>query len=183
MVEVWRRLLLIAAFASACSQPAALVGTELDMRPAPDFTVTAALTGQAQALSAFRGNVVALAFLYTHCPDTCPLTAEHSREAQTALGADAARVQFVAVSVDPANDTPESVRAFTSDHRLGTNWHYLIGDRSRLEIVWALYGVGALSNGTIFVSHNDAVYLIDPQGRERVLVHPSTRQDHLAHDL
>jgi len=91
MVEVWRRLLLIAAFAAACAKPAALVGTELDMRPAPDFTLTDALTGQAQALSAFRGNVVALAFLYTHCPDTCPLTAEHFREAQKALGPDAAR--------------------------------------------------------------------------------------------
>ena len=178
-VEVWRRLLLIAAFASACSQPAALVGTELDMRPAPDFTLTDALTGQGKRCQPF----VALAFLYTHCPDSCPLTAEHFREAQKALGPDAARVQFVVVSVDPANDTPESVRAFTSDHRLGTNWHYLIGDRSRLEIVWALYGVGALSSGTIFVSHNDAIYLIDPQGRERVLVHASTAQDDLTDDL
>ena len=86
-VEVWRRLLLIAAFASACSQPAALVGTELDMRPAPDFTLTDALTGQGKRCQPF----VALAFLYTHCPDSCPLTAEHFREAQKALGPDAAR--------------------------------------------------------------------------------------------
>ncbi len=183
IVEVWRGLLLLAALAAACSQPAALVGTELDARPAPDFTLTDALTGQAQPLSAFRGNVVALAFLYPHCPDTCPLTAEHFREAQKALGPDATRVQFLAVSVDPDNDTPESVRAFTTDHRLSTNWHYLIGERSRLEVAWALYGVGSFSNGTIFVSHNDAIYLIDAQGRERVLVHATTAQDDLTNDL
>jgi len=160
-----------------------LVGTELDARPAPDFTLTDALTTQSLALSSLRGSVVALAFLYTHCPDTCPLTAEHFREAQKALGPDAGHVHFVAVSVDPDNDTPESVRAFTTDHRLSTNWHYLVGERSRLEIVWALYGVGAFTNGTIFVSHNDAIYLIDAQGRDRVLVHATTAQDDLTNDL
>src|SRR5216683_2047215 len=41
-----RRLLLIAALAVACSRPATLVGTELDARPAPDFTLTDALTTQ-----------------------------------------------------------------------------------------------------------------------------------------
>ena len=183
LIRAGRRLLLIAALAAACSQPAALIGTELDSRPAPDFTLTDALTDQPLTLSTLRGSVVALAFLYTHCPDTCPLTAEHFREAQKALGPDGARVHFVAVSVDPTNDTPESVRAFTADHRLSTNWHYLIGDQSRLEVVWALYGVGAFSNGTIFLSHNDAIYLIDAQGRERVLVHASTAQDDLTNDL
>src|SRR5439155_22438619 len=118
---------------------ASLVGTVFDAQPAPEFTLTDALSSQALTLSSLRGNVVALAFLYTHCPDTCPLTAEHFREAQTALGPDAARIQFVAVSVDPVNDTPDSVRAFTSDHRLNTNWHYLISDPSRLEIVWPSY--------------------------------------------
>ena len=73
-----------------------------------------------------------------------------------ALGPDAARVHFVAMSVDPVNDTPESVRAFTADHRLTTNWHCLIGDRSRLEIVWALYGVGAF---TFCTPHARARYL------------------------
>jgi protein SCO1/2 len=177
------RLVLLAVLVATCSGPAGLVGTELGAAPAPDFTLTDALTGEPLALSTLRGSVVALAFLYTNCPDTCPLTAEQFREAQKALGPEAERVRFVAVSVDPVNDTPESVRTFSADHRLDRNWHYLIGERSRLEPVWALYGVGAFSNGTVFVSHNDAIFLIDARGRERVLVHTDTPLDDLTNNL
>jgi len=176
-------LLAMGVLVAACSAPARLVGTELGNAMAPDFTLTDTLTGQPLTLSTLRGNVVALAFLYTHCPDTCPLTAERFREAQKALGADRARVHFVAVSVDPVNDTPESVRSFSADHRLETNWHYLVGERARLEAVWALYGVGAFSNGTVLVSHNDAIFLIDAHGRERVLVHTSTPLEDLTNNL
>ena len=58
-------------------------------------------SGDAVTLSALRGSVVAMAFLYTRCPDVCPLTAAQFRAAQQQLGADASRVRFVAVSVDP----------------------------------------------------------------------------------
>ena len=177
------RLLALGILVATCSAPTRLVGTELGDAMAPDFTLTDALTGQPLALSTLRGNVVALAFLYTHCPDTCPLTAEHFREAQKALGPESARVHFVAVSVDPINDTPESVRTFSADHRLETNWHYLIGERTRLEAVWGLYGVGAFSSGTVLVSHNDAIFLIDARGRERVLVHTSTPLEDLTNNL
>lgn len=177
------RLLAMVLLAAACSAPARLVGTELGNAVAPDFTLTDGLTGQPLTLSALRGSVVALAFLYTRCPDTCPLTAERFREAQKELGADGARVHFVAVSVDPENDTPESVRSFTTAHRLQTNWHYLIGERTRLEAVWALYGVGAFSSGTGLVTHNDAIFLIDSRGRERVLVHTDTPLEDLTNDL
>jgi protein SCO1/2 len=177
------RLVLLAVLVATCSAPARLVGTELGAAPAPEFTLTDARTGQPLALSTLRGSVVALAFLYTRCPDTCPLTAEQFREAQKALGPEAERVRFVAVSVDPLGDTPESIRTFSADHRLDKHWHYLIGERNRLEAVWALYGVGAFSNGTDLVSHNDAIFLIDARGRERVLVHTGTPLDDLTNNL
>jgi len=177
------RLLLLAALFAACAAPVAPVGTDLGATTAPQFTLTDTLAGQPLALSSLRGSVVVLAFLYTQCPDTCPLTAEHFREVQKALGSDAARVQFVAISVDPEHDTPEAVRSFTADHRLAANWHYLLGERSYLEAIWAMYGVGSFSNGTAVVSHNDAIYLIDVQGRERLLVHASPSVDDLAADL
>ena len=129
---------------AACA-PAKLAGTDLGAVPAPDFTLTDLLTGTDLTLSSLRGQVVVLSFLYTHCPDTCPLTAERFREAQAALGLDAARVDFVAVSVDPAGDTAESVKAFSQDHRLSQRWHYLSGTRTHLSGVWALYGIGVMA--------------------------------------
>ena len=167
----------------AACVPARLEGTELGSVPAPDFTLTDVLTGADLSLSSLRGQVVVLSFLYTHCPDTCPLTAERFREAQAALGADAARVEFVAISVDPAGDTAESVRAFTQDHRLWQGWHYLSGNRTHLSGVWALYGIGVIDNGTAVVPHNDALYLLDGQGRERVLMHASAPAGSLASNV
>ena len=167
------RAVLFAIFViaiTACAPGAVrLSGTDLGGHDAPDFTLTDGLTGDTVTLSSLRGNVVALAFLYTRCPDVCPLTAAQFRAAQKQLGADAARVRFVAVSVDPDGDTPAAVRAFSEARDL-KDWRYLIGPRAALQAVWASYGVGAYDQG-VTVSHNDAIYVIDAKGRERELIH------------
>jgi protein SCO1/2 len=179
------RVVLFVIFVIACAActPATvrLSGTELGGKEAPDFTLTDGLTGETVTLSSLRGNVVALAFLFTRCPDVCPLTAAQFRAAQRQLGADAARVRFVAVSVDPDGDTPAAVRAF-SDARDLKDWRYLIGPRATLQAVWASYGVGAFDqSGT--VSHNDAIYVIDAKGRERELLHSDVALADLVADL
>lgn len=181
-VGTWAKLVVLVLILAACA-PAKLDGTELGAAPAPDFTLSDVLTGADLSLSSLRPQVVVLSFLYTHCPDTCPLTAERFREAQAALGADATRVEFVAVSVDPAGDTAASVRAFSEDHRLSQRWHYLTGSRTHLSGVWALYGIGVVDNGTAVVPHNDALYLLDAQGRERLLMHSSAQSETLASNL
>ena len=169
----------------ACAPTAArLKGTELSARDAPDFTLADGITGESVTLSSLRGNVVAMAFLYTHCPDVCPLTAALFRAAQTQLGSDAARVRFVAVSVDPDGDTPTAVRAFSAAHDLKDSWRYLIGPRSALATVWSAYGVGAFPAPTgTGVDHNDAIYLIDAQGREREILHSDIALKDLVADV
>ena len=180
-----RTLLLIIALAivsSACGPSTRLSGTELPVESAPDFTLTDGVTGATVSLSSLRGNAIALAFLYTRCPDVCPLTAAQFRAAQQRLGADASRVRFVAVSVDPDGDTPAAVQAFSLAHDLKDNWHYLIGARAQLQTVWSAYGVGAFDQG-MSVAHNDAIYVIDRRGRERELVHSDVALADLVADL
>ena len=168
---------------SACGEDR-LFGTELEKNSAPDFTLTDGVTGKSLTLSSLRKSAVALAFLFTRCPDVCPLTAGQFRAAQRALGADASKVEFVAVSVDPEGDTPAAVREFSELHDLTDRWHYLIGPRAQLEAVWALYGIGAFaSSGARAVEHNDAIYLIDGRGRERVILHSSDPPNWLVDDL
>jgi len=165
-------LLFIILVTSCAPSAPRLSGTELPAKDAPDFTLTDGLTGAAVRLSSLRGNVVALAFLYTRCPDACPLTAAKFRASQKALGGDASRVRFVAVSVDPEGDTPAAIRDFSAKHDLRESWLYLTGPRAALEGVWSLYGVGSFADPTPpFVDHNDAIFVIDARGRERELVH------------
>ena len=183
--NVMKNGVIVLALVLAACAPAQtrLSGTELDKASAPDFTLTDGLSGEAVTLSSLRGNVVAMAFLYTHCPDVCPLTAALFSAAQKRLGTDAGRVRFVAVSVDPVGDTPQSVRSFSEQHDLSANWHYLIGPVAQLQPVWNAYGVGAFDAGTGKVAHNDAIYVIDASGRERELVHSDTPLDDLVNDL
>jgi protein SCO1/2 len=178
-------LTLIFAAAACAPQPSPrLSGTQLEGREAPDFMLTDAMTGRQVALSSLRGSVVALAFLYTRCPDVCPLTAAQFRAAQTQLGDDAARVRLVAISVDPDGDTPAAVKAFSDAHDLKDNWRYLIGPRGLLESVWSAYGVGAFAKPAgSGVDHNDAIYLIDAKGRERELIHSDALLKDLVADL
>ena len=183
MVRAVALALVCALVLSACGEDR-LFGTELEKKPAPDFTLTDGLTGKSLTLSSLRGKTIALAFLFTRCPDVCPLTAGQFRAAQRSLGDDASKVEFVAVSVDPEGDTPQAVREFSELHDLRDSWHYLIGPRTQLEGVWSLYGIGSFpSSGARAVEHNDAIYLIDARGRERAIVHSSDPPNWLLDDL
>jgi protein SCO1 len=176
------RFIWVAALVLGACAPQKLTGTELGGTDAPDFTLTDGVSGRVVTLSAQRGQVVALTFLYTTCPVVCPLTATRFRTAQTELEADATRVTFIAVSVDPDRDTPKAVQEFSATHGLSANWYYLVGGRAQLSSVWAAYGIGVQA-GSAAVTHNDAVYLIDAHGRERVLLHSEDLAANLANDL
>jgi protein SCO1/2 len=183
MIRAVALALVCALVLSACGEDR-LFGTELEKNPAPDFTLTDGLTGKSLTLASLRGKTIALTFLFTRCPDVCPLTAGQFRAAQRSLGDDASKVEFVAVSVDPEGDTPQAVREFSELHDLRDGWHYLIGPRAQLEGVWSLYGIGAFpSSGARAVEHNDAIYLIDARGRERAIVHSSDPPNWLVDDL
>lgn len=178
-------VLVVFLVITACGAPVrSLVGTDLGAGPAPDLTLLDGLTGAPVSLSDLRGKVVALAFLYTSCPDVCPLTAAAFRRAQRDLGADAGEVAFVAVSADPQRDTPAAVQAFSRAHDLDRGWYYLIGPRAQLEPVWSAYGILATPDeGRPTVTHTDAVFLIDREGRERVLLRTERLADALVADL
>ena len=166
---------------AACT-PGKLVGDPMPSAIAPDFTLTDGPTGQVVTFSSLRGHVVLLTFLYTHCPDVCPLTAETIRVAKDRLGGSARNVAFIAVSVDPAGDTPASTRQFVADHRLDGTLRYLIGPAAALARVWQTYGV-AQAASTKDVLHSDVIYLIDKNQRGRVVLHSDVAPEALANDL
>src|SRR2546428_11225142 len=113
------------ALALGCT-PTKLIGEALPGAIAPDFTLTDGPTGQVVSLSALRGKVVVVTFLYTSCLDVCPLTAEVIRAARDRMGTSANDVAFTAVSVDPVGDTPATTRRFVQEHGVESTLRDLI---------------------------------------------------------
>ena len=81
---------------------------------AKDFTLTNH-NGQNRSLSDFKGKVVVLFFGYTQCPDVCPTSMAELAEVKRLLGNDGDKLQGVFVTVDPARDTTELLKAYLSN--------------------------------------------------------------------
>ncbi len=145
-----------------------LEGTVLDNRPAPNFQLTDQL-GKPISLAQFKGKPVVLTFLYTHCPDVCPLTAERLHSTMLKLGNQAQDVGVLAVSTDPKRDTAEEALKFSQAHNMQDYWHFLVGKQQALSPIWSEYSIYAQQQQAQ-VNHTMAIYVIDKQGRERAFL-------------
>lgn len=102
-----------AALFTACSErPPAFASIDVTGATyAKDFELTDN-NGQVRHLSDFKGKVVVLFFGYTQCPDVCPGTMAELAAVKQALGSNGDRMQALFVTVDPARDTPEVLKAY-----------------------------------------------------------------------
>jgi protein SCO1/2 len=134
--------------------------------------------GKIATLDQYRGQPVILTFMYSTCKDTCPLTAQQIKGALDQLGED---VPTLAISVDPANDTPLNARRFVNQQGLTKRMRFLLGDRAQLEPIWNAYGIQPQSNK---FEHSAYVVLVDAHGIQRIgwPVDKLTPEG-LAHDL
>jgi protein SCO1/2 len=104
-------------------------------RDAPPFALEDA-EGRGVSLEDLRGKVVVLHFVYTSCPDVCPLHAERVGEIQAMVNQTPMRelVQFVTITTDPERDTPEVMRDYGAAHGLDpANWRFLTSGSNRPE--------------------------------------------------
>ena len=161
-------VILLAVLCAACD-PAAprLHGSPYDSpAPAPDLDLIDT-PGEPFHLDALRDNVVLVYFGYTQCPDECPLTLANVRWAVDELGSLSSRLAMVLVTVDPANDSPQVLRAYLD--RFDPHFIGLHGSDEQLSQARLAYGVLAATPDTEHehsdVIHGTRLYLIDPQGR------------------
>jgi protein SCO1/2 len=111
------------------------------------------------------GKPYLVTFLYTRCPDVCPLIGEEIRQALALLGPDARRVAVLAVSVDPRYDTAAAVRTWLHRHREPAQFHYLIGSQRQLAPVWKAWYAAPQVPGDPESGHTAVVWLVDARGR------------------
>ena len=199
-----------AASLAACgggASDADFSGTVLtDDAPAPDFVLTDQF-GDSVSLSQMRGRAVALSFLFTSCPDVCPVVTTQLKRLYDELGEDADSVEFVSVSVDPERDDPRAAMRYLERWEAADEWRYLTGSRADLAAVWKAYyispaiedpdaaapapkpsggAIGALRSEIAerySVIHSAPVYLIDRAGTRRLVFTPPLDTTEMAADI
>ena len=170
LVTALLSLLLAEASGAAAPASAFKAGTFDPPRLAPDFALQGS-DGHELQIARFRGKVVLLAFGYSSCTEVCPVTLATFAAARRKLGAAAADVQVIYVTVDPQRDVPERLKrflgAFDASFIGGT------GSEAQLAAVRHDYGVSARKipyQDSYTYAHSSFTYLIDRRGRIRALM-------------
>ncbi len=185
------RLLLVAGAAplAACSDSApslrfkstditgSTIGGDFTM---PDFT------GKPRTLSEFRGKVVVLFFGFMQCPDVCPTTLSEAAAALKELGPKADEVQVLFITVDPERDTPELLAQYVTAFH--PKFLGLRGNDKELEQAAKLFKVYYAKSPSptgdgYSMDHSAGQFVLDKQGRPRLLVKYGAGPTVLAHDL
>jgi protein SCO1/2 len=153
--------------------------------PAPPFTLTSQ-DGKPVALADLRGKVLAVTFIYTGCPDICPLVTQKMVEVQNALGAEfGAKIAFVSITLDPEHDTPAVLKDYAQSWGAKPNgWMFLTGSPAAVRDVTRRYGVFFAKKEDGSVDHTQLTTLVDADGQMRVqYIGWRFNPDEFRHDL
>ncbi|MCT2557408.1 SCO family protein [Tsuneonella sp. YG55] len=179
-----------AALALAACQPAPVEEPPLaGAAIGGDFTLVDQ-TGQARQWSDFRGRYAVVYFGYTYCPDVCPTDVQRTAQGLRAFAKehpkDAAKVQQIFISVDPARDTPQVVGEFAS--AFGKDIVGLTGTPEQVAAAAKAFKVyfskgkdeGA---GAYLVDHSTVTYLFGPAGEPLATLPTDQGADAVAAEL
>lgn len=125
--------------------------------------------GRPVTLDSLKGNVVVYDFIFTSCTATCPIMTGAMHELTGKIDDDEP-VRFVSISVDPARDTPEVLRAYAKRHRKDPRWMFLTGDRDtivKLSIDGFKLAAGAPAPGGEPILHSSRFVVADKSGMVR----------------
>ncbi|MFM2238745.1 MAG: hypothetical protein RJA69_119 [Pseudomonadota bacterium] len=143
--------------------------------------------GQVRTLNDFKGKVVAVFFGYTQCPDVCPTTLTEWVEIKRQLGADGDRLQGLFITVDPARDTPEVLKAYMGNFDpsflalIPENAEALAQVAKEFKIIYKK--VDGKTPGSYTMDHSAGSYLFDPQGRLRLYSRYGSKVEGLVADI
>lgn len=137
---------------------------------ARDFSLKDA-DGKVRTMADFKGKVVVLFFGYAQCPDVCPTTMTEMAQVKQQLGKDGDKLQVLFVTVDPARDTPEVLKAYMG--AFDPTFVALIPTPDELTATakdFKVYfkKVDGKTPTSYSMDHSAASFVYDPQGRLRL---------------
>ena len=137
---------------------------------AKDFSLKDA-DGKVRTMADFKGKAVVLFFGYAQCPDVCPTTMTEMAQVKQQLGKDGDKLQVLFVTVDPARDTAEVLKAYMG--AFDPSFVALIPTADELVALAKDYKVyykkvDGKTPTSYSMDHSAASYVYDTQGRLRL---------------
>lgn len=184
-------VMILALLLGACGDSESWHGRDISgLMPDLAFELTSE-QGKPISEQAFRGKVTPMFFGYTHCPDYCPATLSRLAQAIQLLPEDLQeQVRVLFVAVDPKRDTPGHLREYTAffDRNIAADITGVTGSKEDLLALARRYRTTFSygkpdENGDYIVSHGQAIYLFDKQGRVRLMLLDEQTVEQIAEDL
>jgi protein SCO1/2 len=145
------------------------IGRRVVNKPVPDFKLTDQ-DGRPFQFAAARAKVVLVTFVFTTCPDVCPLFTANFAGIQRRL--DEQKINdylLLTITTDPERDSAAVLREYADRFKADfKRWSFLTGTRAELSKVWKLFGVNVVKTDSGQVQHTSFTTLVDRQGKRRV---------------
>ncbi len=135
-------------------------------------------SGKERKLDEFKGKVLVVGYIYTHCPDICPLITDNMRKIYKEVSKNgwSDKVVFLSISFDPRRDKPEVLKDYAKIYGLDTvkNWFFLTGNPKTIDslmkdlsIVVEIGPIQVSESGdtTYFIVHTDRIHIVDKKGK------------------
>ena len=125
-----------------------------------------------------QGKNVVIGFIFTNCPDICPLTTNNMRIIQEKVKENGiSNLEFIALSFDPDTDTPSVLSDYIRIRNLDiSNWTFLTGNKPEIKSLLKQMEVFTMPSDSSITSegkkyyyyiHTDRISLLDSNGRIR----------------
>jgi protein SCO1 len=118
--------------------------------------------------SVLKGKWTAVFFGYTYCPDFCPLTLQSLEQTQKLMGDKAKDLQIVFISVDPARDKPDVLKAYLESGGMPKGVRGLTGSEAEIAAAAKAFGAAYEKKGSgdaYTMNHTAYVFVMNPEGR------------------
>lgn len=121
----------------------------------------------------YQGKYVVMGFIYTNCPDICPLVTQNLVKIQRELEYPE-DVYFLGVTFDPERDTPSVLSDYKQVFKLDDNFDFLTGDSETISAFMDSVRVRSQVSLTTttsdgkeiyFMNHSDKIMVLDKKSR------------------
>ena len=144
------------------------IGRKATQTAVPDFTLIDQ-NGKTFRFVNARGKIVLVTFVFTTCPDVCPLlTAKFAAIQRTLRERRIDDYLLLTITTDPARDTPAVLKSYGEQFKADFNhWLFLTGSQQELVKVWKGFGVTVRKSADAQIQHTALTTLVDQRGIRR----------------